>query len=208
MEKKDTRGRILEVSRELFARKGFAGVSVDEISERVGIKKASIYHHFESKQQIYEALIQIGLSELLELFKKSYSDKGIIEGTKKFFEDSIDFAANNQDYAKMLVREVLDENLPIRQFVKTYLPKLIKEGEAIVRQGQKAGIFRKGIDIIQLSISLTGLVLTYFVFSPLIEPLLGEDVTSPQAIEKRKKAIVDLVFFGLLTDKARAQIPS
>jgi AcrR family transcriptional regulator len=52
----DTRGRILEVALELFAREGFAGASIRRIAWEVGITESAIYAHFESKRAIYDAL--------------------------------------------------------------------------------------------------------------------------------------------------------
>jgi len=52
----ETANRILEVSAELFASKGYDAVSVREISEAAGIKESSLYNHFSSKANILEAL--------------------------------------------------------------------------------------------------------------------------------------------------------
>ncbi len=55
----ETTNKILEVSAALFARKGFDGTSLQEISDAVGIKESSLYNHFRSKEGILEALLQI-----------------------------------------------------------------------------------------------------------------------------------------------------
>lgn len=54
----DTKSRILDEALTLFSEKGYANVFVSEIAERVGIKAPSLYKHFESKQAIFDALIQ------------------------------------------------------------------------------------------------------------------------------------------------------
>ena len=51
-----TKERILEVAEELFARNGFDATSMDSISKEVGINKATIYYHFESKNDIIISL--------------------------------------------------------------------------------------------------------------------------------------------------------
>jgi len=53
---KTTKQRIFEVALDLFAQKGFDGVSMREIAEAVGIKKASLYSHFESKDALIEQI--------------------------------------------------------------------------------------------------------------------------------------------------------
>jgi AcrR family transcriptional regulator len=53
---KTTKQRIFEVSLDLFAQKGFDAVSMREIAEAVGIKKASLYSHFSSKDELIEQI--------------------------------------------------------------------------------------------------------------------------------------------------------
>jgi TetR/AcrR family transcriptional regulator, regulator of cefoperazone and chloramphenicol sensitivity len=51
-----TRRRILAVALELFAVKGYAGTSIRDITDRMGLTKAALYYHFASKEQILEAV--------------------------------------------------------------------------------------------------------------------------------------------------------
>ena len=52
-----TQERILNTAAELFARQGFAGVSMRDIGRAVGITQAAIYHHFANKDALYIAAI-------------------------------------------------------------------------------------------------------------------------------------------------------
>ena len=58
MEKGNTKQEILEASLELFSVQGFEATSVSQIADAVGIRKASLYSHFESKQAILDALVK------------------------------------------------------------------------------------------------------------------------------------------------------
>ena len=64
MERGNTRQEILEASLELFSVQGFEATSISQIADAVGIRKASLYSHFESKQAILDAL----LKEVLEQY--------------------------------------------------------------------------------------------------------------------------------------------
>ncbi|MGN0997089.1 MAG: TetR/AcrR family transcriptional regulator [Candidatus Ventricola sp.] len=57
MERGNTRRQILEASLELFSVQGFEATSISQIASAVGIRKASLYSHFESKQAILDALV-------------------------------------------------------------------------------------------------------------------------------------------------------
>jgi AcrR family transcriptional regulator len=52
------RERILETSYELFSRRGIRAVGVDELIERAGVAKASLYRHFPSKDDLVVAFLE------------------------------------------------------------------------------------------------------------------------------------------------------
>lgn len=58
MEKGSTKQAILDAALELFSVKGFEATSISMIAEAVGIRKASLYSHFASKQAILDALVE------------------------------------------------------------------------------------------------------------------------------------------------------
>ena len=66
MDKVNTKHEILEASLELFSVQGFEATSISQIAEAVGIRKASLYSHFESKQAILDALVE----DILEQYER------------------------------------------------------------------------------------------------------------------------------------------
>lgn len=56
-EARETRRDLIEAALELFAEKGFYGVSLRDIARAVGVQQATIYHHFASKEALFEAVI-------------------------------------------------------------------------------------------------------------------------------------------------------
>jgi AcrR family transcriptional regulator len=53
----ETRQRILDIAVDLFIEQGYAGTSVRDISERLGMTKGSLYYHFASKEDVLTALV-------------------------------------------------------------------------------------------------------------------------------------------------------
>ena len=53
----DTKKKILDVALTLFSEKGYGNVYVGQIAEGVGIKAPSLYKHYKSKQDIFEAIL-------------------------------------------------------------------------------------------------------------------------------------------------------
>lgn len=73
MDRGNTKQEILEASLDLFSVQGFEATSISQIANAVGIRKASLYSHFENKQAILDALVK----EVLE----QYTTHSIFAGT-------------------------------------------------------------------------------------------------------------------------------
>ena len=66
MKQEDTKKIILKKALELFSERGYDSVSVGEIAQKVGIKAPSLYNHYKSKEEIFQAIV----SETAERYEK------------------------------------------------------------------------------------------------------------------------------------------
>ena len=73
MDRGNTKQEVLEAALELFSVQGFEATSISQIAGAVGIRKASLYSHFESKQAILDALVKEVLGQ--------YAEHSIFAGT-------------------------------------------------------------------------------------------------------------------------------
>jgi AcrR family transcriptional regulator len=60
-----TRAALIAAGRELFASKGFAGAGREEIVERAGVTRGAMYHHFESKEALFQAVYETVEADVL-----------------------------------------------------------------------------------------------------------------------------------------------
>ncbi|GGG07366.1 TetR/AcrR family transcriptional regulator [Paenibacillus aceti] len=73
----ERRNEILDAADELFAQKGFDGTSTNDILEKVGIARGTLYYHFKSKEDIMDALIERYSARLLGAAQEIAADKSI-----------------------------------------------------------------------------------------------------------------------------------
>lgn len=71
------KNEILDAAEELFAQKGFDGTSTNDILEKAGIARGTLYYHFKSKEDIMDALIERINVRVLSAAKEIASDKSI-----------------------------------------------------------------------------------------------------------------------------------
>lgn len=76
-EAQERRNEILDAADELFGQKGFDGTSTNDILEKVGIARGTLYYHFKSKEDIMDALIERYNAQILGAAKAIAADKSI-----------------------------------------------------------------------------------------------------------------------------------
>ena len=74
----ETRAKIIEAAIKLFSTRGFNAASVDDICKEAGISKGAFYHHFESKQLLFLALLD-GWLETIDSAIEASKDKTVPE---------------------------------------------------------------------------------------------------------------------------------
>src|SRR5690349_19019436 len=148
-----TRRKLLVAARREFAQSGLAGARVDEIAARAGVNKQLVYHYFGDKDALYLAVLEWVYEEI-----RAQERKLNLEGLppdraiKRLIESSFDHLAANPDFIVLLN----DENRGGARHVRgsTRLEAmhspLVKSVSHILHEGVRSGVFRKGIDPIQL----------------------------------------------------------
>src|SRR6202167_6782188 len=67
----DTSDQILAVAEQEFATSGYNGTSLEVIARRTGIRKASLFHHFNSKRKIFDAVVRRIFDQLVSIGRET-----------------------------------------------------------------------------------------------------------------------------------------
>lgn len=70
---------IATAAAELFAERGYRGASIEEIARRSGVTPPVVYEHFESKRDLYRALLERHFAELREVWREHFAGEGSLE---------------------------------------------------------------------------------------------------------------------------------
>lgn len=185
-----TRDAILDAAEQRFANDGFAGASVRDIARDVGLRnQASLYHYFESKEAMYEAVLARGVDALLPLWQAAglvidASEDGARAGAIGAYLDRVfDYLVAHPHLARLIERAGLDED----RFVAGAVPRLLRP------------LYLQGVQVLEgvggswqpsqlpfLATGLFHLIFGYFANATLLRAVLDEDPNSPRMLEHQR----------------------
>ncbi|MFG3437591.1 TetR family transcriptional regulator [Nonomuraea sp. NPDC047897] len=101
-----TSERILEAARALFSARGYRATSMQAIADEVGITKAALYYHFESKEEILRRLTLPLLDELEAVLARAESHDSAEEVRWRAIEGYVDVHLRHRHTLTMLVKDM------------------------------------------------------------------------------------------------------
>jgi TetR/AcrR family transcriptional regulator len=195
-----SRSSILAAARTEFAAKGLNGARVDQIAKRAGVNKQLVYYYFGSKDDLYRAALEATYAEIRALERKlDLSALPPRQAMERLIDFSLDYLHEHGDFIRMLADENAHGARHVRgseMALKTNSPLLQLIAETLGR-GVKQGVFRSGIDPLELYVSVAGMTFFYFANGLTMSAIFGRDLTRPEAIASYRDHIVKLTLSGL-----------
>jgi len=139
------RDEILAVAADLFARKGFAGTTVRDIADAVGILSGSLYHHFNAKEDMVEEIFIAYFDDLSERWDAILAERRDARST---FEAMVRVALVNVDRHTAAARLSAHEWVELRHLadLDARWKKIEQLWLGVVRAGVSDGSFRSDVD--------------------------------------------------------------
>ena len=187
---------ILDVATREFAEKGFAGARVDAIAESTRTSKRMIYYHFDSKEGLYLAVLENAYRRIRRIEQALELDGLAPEkALRRLVEFTFDYHVDNPDFVRLVMNENMLHGayLANSQDIESVNRSAIDSLVAVYERGRKAGVFRKGIDPVDLHMSISALC--FFTVANRHTFSLGfkRDLTSPEALTQRRASVVGMV---------------
>lgn len=155
-----TRERILTVAEATFAEAGYHGARLQEIARRVGLRKASLFHHFASKEDLYRAVVDRGASETEQILRAVLEREGEPQAkVEELLNAYVDLVASHPERTRILLRQSLDGSPAVAQSRETR--ELLHSLVEFIAAGQRRKVFLP-IDAEALLLGLIGTVAFLF----------------------------------------------
>lgn len=143
-----TRRRIFEAAFELVGASGVDNTSVDEIVEKAGVSKATVYYHFTGKAELVEAMIRYRSRPLLASFEE-LAEKHADDPTaaiRALVEVQLEFLTTNASFSRLLTTEIWRSDRPWHSALTEVRNQLTNTFCRVVRHGVDTGVYRPDID--------------------------------------------------------------
>ena len=192
---------IIAVATAEFAEKGLAGARIDEIAERTRTSKRMIYYYFKSKEGLYLAVLE-----------EAYRGIRAIEATldlehlppKQALRALVGFTFDYQRANPDFIRLVMNENMHKGEYMKKSANMRALNAPAIdalrniYKRGLDEGVFRPGLDPIDLHTSISALSFFNVSNQHTFSLIFDHDVTAPENVAQRRKNVEDMVLGYML----------
>ena len=139
-----TKNRIFKTAIKLFAQKGFDNTGIEEITAVAGYAKGALYYHFETKEDLFDMLLEEGtnlLENSIEIkFRKC---NNALDKLKAILMIQIKTIIRYEDFVTVILNNILgetDRTLKCKKAFDNYLNIV----ESVVKEGMEEGLFHEG----------------------------------------------------------------
>ena len=191
-----TKQRILASATAEFARYGLGGARVDRIALRAGANKRMLYYYFGDKEGLFLAALEDRYAHIrnaeralqLEHLAPREALKRLVQFTWNYFLEHPEFLTllNSENLHK---GRHLKDSRRVREMHST----LVETLRTVLRKGEAQGLFRKGVDPVQLYISIAGEGYFYLSNRYTLSRIFDRDLMAPRALASRARHVTRMI---------------
>jgi AcrR family transcriptional regulator len=191
-----TRQNIVAVATKEFAEKGYSGARVDEIAAHTNTSKRMIYYYFEDKEGLFIAVLE-------EAYRRIRRIEATLDLTHLEPEDAIralvgftfDYQNSNEDFIRLVMVENIHQGVHLARSkaIQDLNVSVIDTLRHIYDRGVKDGAFRKGIDEIDLHMTISALCFFNVSNRATFSQIFKRNMGAPDMLAKRRETVIDTV---------------
>ncbi len=191
-----TMAEILAAASSEFAEKGLDGGRIDAIADATRTSKRMIYYYFGSKEGLYLAVLEDAYRRMRGIEgQQQLENLEPEDALRRLVGFTFDHHHANQDY----IRLVMNENIQRGEFLarskiiqQLNVPAISAIG-SICRRGQEQGIFREGLDPVDIHASISALCFFNVSNQHTFDLIFKRDGQSPLALATRRENVIEMI---------------
>ena len=153
--------RLFTAAVDLFGERGYAGATIDDIVERAGIAKGTVYYHFRSKSELVSALLDDGLRRLAASFRSEIEGaQGGAAALRALVHAELAYIERYQAFAKLVMSEMWHADRDWRDSLGTLREEYVGVFAGVLSRGIAEGAFRADLDVQTTASTVFGMIAT------------------------------------------------
>jgi TetR/AcrR family transcriptional regulator len=190
--------KILQAAEELFAKHGFAAVSVRDIATLAGVNKALVFYYYDNKAKLLDKVLEQYYESHAAALELEEADGSVRERLHALLNSYLDFIEGNYHYLQIVQHELVAnaDNLPM---IRSGMRMLYERVEELL-----GGVTSDGpLHVKHFYLSFSGLVVTYFNYAPVLDVIWQSDPLSEDNRAERREHLrwmMDRILDGLDVD--------
>ncbi len=195
MEEMNTKDRIMDTAKRLFADKGFEGVSVRDITGEAGVNNSMISYYFGGKDGLYEAIFDSEFMSMIRFLSDSETLKKMPprERIIHLVDMIVEMHTEHPDLARLLHHEMLHPTRMYSEKIVKGVSLLAETFRMTFQEGIEKGIFRSDLKSFEMSYALASMVNYQFIFSGLLSTIMDNLNVS----KVRTESLISILLEGI-----------
>jgi AcrR family transcriptional regulator len=190
------RRNIVEVATAEFAQRGYGGARVDAIAARTRTSKRMIYYYFGSKERLYLAVLENAYSAIRRQEATLDLERQPPErALATLVASTFDYYHAHPEFVRLVMNENIMDGVHMKRSktIGTLNLTVIDELRRLLARGRKAGVFKRGIDPIELHMTISALGIFNVANRATFSTIFKRDMSSSKALATRRGEIVEMI---------------
>jgi AcrR family transcriptional regulator len=191
-----TRAAILRAATAEITAKGLTGARVDAIADRAGVNKRMLYHYFGDKQGLYLAVLEDTYAAIRTAeIGLNLTELDPVAGMRKLVLFTWQYFIDHPEFLSLLATENMNRASYLKKSkkIRSLHAPLVGMIEVLLKRGATKGVFRPGVDPVELYISIAALGFFYMSNQHTLSTIFGKDLSAPARLTVRGEHIVEVV---------------
>jgi AcrR family transcriptional regulator len=194
---------ILGAARDEFAEHGLGGARVDRIAARAGVDKRLLYYYFANKDALFLAVLEDTYRGIRAAEQQLHlTDLPPAQAVRTLTEFTWNYYLAHPEFLTLLNSANLHRarHLQGSRRARELNSPLIETLGQVLERGRAAGVFRGGIDPMQLYISIAALSYFYLGNNHTLSAIFGRNLLTPKARAERLSHVCDVILGYVLRE--------
>ena len=191
-----TQQNIIEVATAEFAEYGLAGARIDEIAAKTKSSKRMIYYYFGDKEGLYLRVLEAAYSKVRAVEATLHlDDLEPVEALRKLVEFTFDHHNSHEPFIRLVMIENIHHGtyLARSKAIQALNVTAIDTISRLYKRGVKAGVFRAGLDPIDLHWQVSALCFFSVSNRATFSKIFSRDLGSKKALNRLRRQTVEMV---------------